>query len=89
MQLKPEVLEALNTQIRDEFFASHLYLSMSAWFSERNLPGFAHWFRVQSEEEHAHAMRLFDFVLRRRGTPRILDVAGPKSDFASPAAAVA
>jgi ferritin len=89
MQLKPEVLEALNAQIRDEFYASHLYLAMSAWFSDRNLPGFAHWFRVQSEEEHTHAMRLFDFVLRRRGTPRLLEIPAAKHDFATPAAAVA
>jgi ferritin len=88
MQLKAPVLEALNAQIKDEFFAAHQYLALAAWFSDRNLPGFAHWFRVQSEEEHGHGLRLFDFVLRRRGTPHIMMIPEPRHEFASPADAV-
>jgi ferritin len=89
MQLTPEVQEALNKQVRDELYAAHLYLSMAAWFDDRYLPGFANWFRVQSDEESAHARRLFDFVSRRRGRPRLYEVPAPPFDWTSPDDAVA
>ena len=33
--------DALNEQVNAEMFSSYLYLSMSAWCSERSLTGFA------------------------------------------------
>ena len=38
---------------------------MSGVCEELNFPGAAHWFRVQSEEERGHALRLFDFIHAR------------------------
>src|SRR5690606_37208268 len=49
--LSESILQALNKQITYEFSASHTYMAMSAYFESLNLPGFAHWFRVQSEGE--------------------------------------
>jgi ferritin len=88
MLLTPEVQEALNQQVRDELFAAHLYLSMAAWFDDQYLPGFSNWFRVQSAEESGHARRLFDFVSRRRGKPRLYEVPAPPFEWAAPADAV-
>lgn len=56
------VVNAINDQIAMEFKAGYAYLSMSAYFESQNLPGFAHWMRMQYEEELAHALRLFDFL---------------------------
>jgi ferritin len=88
VHLKASIQESLNDQIRDEFYASYLYLSMSAWFEARNLPGFAHWMRIQSQEEQAHALRLFDFVASRRGHVRLRAIDEPPHEFASPLDAV-
>ena len=54
---------AINTQIRNEYYSSYLYLSMSAYCESMNFSGFAGWLRKQSEEELAHAMRLLDFLM--------------------------
>lgn len=86
--MKPSIQESLNDQIRDEFYASYLYLSMSAWFEAQNLPGFAHWMRSQSQEEQLHALRLFDFVTSRRGRVHLRGIGEPPHDFASPLDAV-
>ena len=67
MALNERVQEALNRHINEEFYSSYLYLSMSAYCESQDLPGFAHWLRVQSQEEYAHAMNLFDFVQNREG----------------------
>jgi ferritin len=56
------VVKAINDQIAMEFKAAYTYLSMSAYFESQSLPGFAHWMRMQYEEELTHALRLFDFL---------------------------
>lgn len=75
---------AINDQIAKEFFASHLYLSMAAWFEEQNLPGFATWMRMQTEEERAHAMRLFNYLIDAGGRVRLQALAAPTVEFTSP-----
>ncbi len=59
--------DAMNEQINKELFSSYLYLSMAAYFENKNLVGFAHWMRIQEEEEREHAMKFYDFILERGG----------------------
>ena len=54
--------EALNRQVNAEMYASYLYLSISAYFEDMNLPGFAGWMRAQTQEELTHAMRIYDHI---------------------------
>ena len=49
--------QAINQQIQRELYSSYLYLAMSAYCEQINLDGFAHWMRLQSEEERGHSMR--------------------------------
>lgn len=58
---------ALNKQINEEFWSAYLYLSMSAYLAADGKPGFAHWFKIQFDEEQEHAMKLFDYVIERGG----------------------
>ncbi|NOK61974.1 MAG: ferritin [Chloroflexi bacterium AL-W] len=78
------VQKAINEQITLEFAASHVYLSMSAYFESINLAGFAHWMRVQSEEEREHALKFFDFVNDRGGRVMLQAIEEPQMEFASP-----
>lgn len=77
------VLEAITRQITAEFNASFSYLSMAAWCEHQKLMGAGRWLRLQSQEEHGHAMRLFDFVLARNHAVRLDAVERPRSDFGS------
>jgi len=52
----------LNEQFGKELYASNLYLSISSYFENQSLEGFANFFIVQSDEEHGHAMRIFDYL---------------------------
>lgn len=78
------VEEALNEQVKNEFYSAYLYLSMSAYCESINLPGFAHWLRSQYEEETAHALRLFDFLNDRGGRINLRDISEPPAEFSSP-----
>lgn len=56
--------DALNEQLNKELFSSYLYLSMAAYLDDANFTGMAKWMRMQAEEEHVHAMKFFDFIIR-------------------------
>lgn len=71
MAMKSSLVEAFHVQIQAEFQSAYVYLGMTAWFTENNLPGFASWMKVQWEEETTHAMKLFDF-LHHRGESVVL-----------------
>ena len=86
--LSESIQQALNKQITYEFSASHVYMGMSAYFESLNLTGFAHWFRMQSEEERSHALRIFDHVNDRHGRVMLGAIAEPQSEYASPLDAV-
>lgn len=75
--------DAMNEQINKELFSSYLYLSMAAYFEAKNLPGFAHWMRMQADEEREHAMKFYDFILERGGRVELKAIAAPKTDWNS------
>ena len=82
--IRKAVEKEINDQIAREFYSAALYLSMSAHFELTNLPGFAHWMRLQFAEEQNHATRLFDFVLINGGTIELQAIPRPPSKFGSP-----
>jgi len=81
--LSDKMLEALNEQINRELYSEYLYLSMAAWFEDQGLPGFANWMKVQTQEEHFHAMKIFDYVSEVNGRVTLKPIAGPPVDFES------
>ena len=82
--LSQTVQDAINEQVKNEFFSAYLYLSMSSYFESLNLPGFAHWMRTQYQEEVVHALKLFDFVNDREGRALLKAISQPPSEFQSP-----
>jgi ferritin len=81
--MTPSILDAITRQIAAEFGASFSYLAMAAWCEHHNFMGAGRWLRLQSAEEHGHAMKLFDFVLARNHPVRLGGVEQPRSDFGS------
>jgi ferritin len=81
--MKETLALAINDQIQAEFQSAYLYLAMSAWCTEANLPGCAHWLRMQWQEETMHATKLFDFVHSRGGSISLKGLTEPRRDYAS------
>ncbi len=75
--------DAMNDQINKELFSSYLYLSMAAYFEDKNLPGFSHWMRIQEAEEREHAMKLYDYLLERGGKVTLRAIDAPKTEWSS------
>jgi len=78
--------EALNEQVNAELYSAYLYLSMESYFKSLNLSGFANWMRVQTQEEVAHAMKIYDFVNERGGRVILEAIKGPPARWDSPLA---
>lgn len=72
----------INEQITKEQYAAQYYLSMSAWFSARDLDGIANYFRVQSKEELMHADKMFDYLNDVGGEIVIGEISQPPHEFA-------
>lgn len=79
--MTPKVTEAINQQIAMEFSASFSYLAMAGWCELRQFTGAGHWLRLQSTEEHGHAMKLFNFLLARNHQVVLVAPDQPKADF--------
>lgn len=76
--------KAFLEQINKEFYSEYLYLSMKAYFLKLNLKGFANWMDVQVQEEHAHAMGMYNYVIERGGSVVLEAIEKPQSDWDCP-----
>lgn len=84
MELSKQMQDALNAQIREELYSSYLYLAMASYCQSLNLGGFAHWMRVQSQEELAHGLKFFDYIEDRGGRVLLQAIDQPAAEFAGP-----
>lgn len=75
--IKKKVQDEINDQIQAEFQSAWLYLAFAAWFEDKNLEGFAHWMRMQWQEEQAHGMKFYDHMLQRGGEVELKDIKKP------------
>ncbi|MEE9368638.1 MAG: ferritin [Pontiella sp.] len=75
---------ALNDQVNEEFYSAYLYLAMSSYCQTIGLPGFAHWMRLQYEEENMHVTKMYDYILNQGGAVHLKAIAEPEQEFGSP-----
>lgn len=84
--IKPEMEKAFNDQINAELYSAYLYMSMAAWFEAKQLPGCAHWMKIQVQEEMAHALKMYNFLNERGGRAVMAAIAAPPGEWDSPRA---
>lgn len=77
MVMSEKLAAAYNDQITLEFASSHAYLQLAAYFAQQSLTGFEAWMRAQADEERAHALKFFDFVLDRGNEVRLGTIGAP------------
>ena len=75
---------AFCVQINKELYSAYLYLAMQTYFKDMNLDGFANWMAVQVQEELAHAMGMYNYVLERGGKVTLMSVDKSEDSWNSP-----
>lgn len=82
--IRPAVNKLMNEQIVKEYFSAWMYMQMAAYFEGLNLKGFAHWLRVQAQEESCHGLIFFNHILERGAAVKLGAVPVPPARFKSP-----
>lgn len=82
-KLSKKITEALNEQINTELASAYVYLSMSSWADEVNLPGAASWLRIQWQEELGHATKLIEYMAERGSHVTLEAIPKPPEQFNS------
>jgi ferritin len=75
--------QALSEQLNHEFTSAYLYLSMSAYCSHGDFNGGAHWFKLQYEEEHEHATKVYEYLVEQGAEVGLAEIGQPRADFGS------
>jgi ferritin len=82
--LSEKLLDALNEQMKNEFYSAYLYKAMAAYFEAEDLPGFAHWMKLQALEELCHGEKFFDYICEAGGRAALRAIDAPQADYDSP-----
>ncbi len=81
--LNKNVEKEMNDQINAEFWSAYLYLSMSAYCSDVGFAGAANWFKIQFQEEQAHADKLMNYIISRGGKVTLKPIEKVKTTWES------
>ena len=86
--LKQPVVEALNAQVVEEFSASLQYIAIALYFDAETLPQLSHFFHLQAQEEHEHAMKLLLYINEAGGKALVPATKEVKNEFETAVEAV-
>jgi len=81
--LSKEIEKELNEHLNFELASSYLYLSMSSWFETQGLSGFAHWMRVQTQEELVHVQKFYTYIYEKNAAVLLSAIEAPQSCWVS------
>lgn len=79
--INKRICELINSQICKELESAYLYLGFSNYFTEKNLDGFAHWYKVQANEEIDHAKKFIDYLHANECKVKLFDLEVVDDDF--------
>ncbi len=83
MMIKPKLEKALNKQVNVELAAFYSYLAMAAYFESHHMTGFAAWYKIQSNEEFKHAMKIYAYIIARGGKVILMALEAPETQWKS------
>jgi ferritin len=79
----PDIQNALNQQMNEDFNAWYFYRAGTSYCEEINLPGLAKWFRKRSDRKYHQATKVSAFVLQRLGHVDHRSIHPPKEGWDS------
>ena len=79
-----KINDAINAQINREFWSGYLYLSMANNFEALGRKGVANWFRIQFQEEFAHAQIFINYVNARGGRVVLAPIDAVPNEWKTP-----
>ena len=87
--MNPELHDAFQSHLNMERQAHAAYFAAAIWFAERELRGFARFFRDESNNEHQHAAKFCDYLIARGQSVALYAITPPLQSWSSPAEVMA
>ncbi len=81
MMISQKMADAINEQIKNEFYSGWLYMAMSYKFESMNLKVFAKWFYKQAGEEREHAEKFAKYLIDQGAEVKLTSLDKPKADW--------
>lgn len=81
--MNKKLVDAINEQIKNEFFSAFLYLAMASYAADLELTGFESWLLNQASEEQMHATKFVNYLHERGERAIIMGFDTPKNEFES------
>ena len=81
--ISAKLQDAINEQIKNEWWSAGIYKAMAAYFANEDLPGFASWMETQFQEELFHSEKLAEYVNDAGGRVNYLAMPAPQNDYDS------
>ena len=78
-----ELLSAFQQHLNMERHAHASYFASAIWFAERELRGFARYFRAESQSEHDHAAQFGEYLIARGQTVELHPLEAPLQTWAT------
>jgi ferritin len=83
MTIDKKMTDALNGQIREEFYSAYLYFAMAADYESKDWPGVAGWMKTQAQEEMGHALKIYNWINERGGKAVFESIDKPRESWES------
>lgn len=81
--ISEKIVNALNKQVNAEYYSAYLYHAMSAYADSLSFRGIANWCFVQAQEEMAHGLNIYKYILERGAQPVFEEISAPPHSFSS------
>lgn len=81
--ISKKIVKSLSEQLNHEFYSAYLYLSMSAYCNHIDFNGAANWFKMQYEEEHMHATKIYNYLTGQSIHVQLEQIDKPPRKFGS------
>lgn len=79
--ISQKMADAINEQIKNEFYSAWLYLAMAFKMESMSLKVFAQWFFQQEAEERMHATKMCNYLLDQGHEVVLTELDKPKNDY--------
>lgn len=78
-----KMIKALNEQLNAEIYSAYVYVAMAAYLENNSLNGFAHWMKMQAQEELAHSAKFYAYINDINGRVVLDAIAKPEAEYGS------
>jgi len=79
--MNEKIESMINDQMNFELYSAYIYMAMAAYCESIDLTGFSHWFKVQTQEEMYHAIKMYTYLVERGGRPFFTKIDAPEKEW--------